>query len=520
MKKAIALFLVSVLVFIGAWIIKPKTPVVRPDSYRNGLTNQGNWWVTTVSADEVSSVWKLDPEIPDNYLPVPGEDELYMVIDNSTGTILKYRHRVKQENGSWLWEDVNPDIPDNYEAVEGLENVYKVTFSDGTVKYYRYIRNKDNDTFAFVEVDEHGNDIEIVTPKGSEIPDNYAHMGENVYAVLNQYGVVVGYKQRIQNDDGSYSWIDVTKPDVSRQDILNGDYSGWLTGVDGVTDLSKIGGGLEGVTLVPQVVGELSEDDLLNLPEINVDIPDVNPPSGWDSQGGGTAPGLPYGYPSQDPIDTSMLQQGYSIDKRYIYTTEKNGSYLVTFVTEIDMIYTSDGELFSSIRKDPVEVERKPITTTSGQTLNHDDIVTSSLDAEVSRISYGVTFSDGMENAVLANFNAERAQRGYAPLSMDRGGSAYKLAKARAAALSITDSADYINPLYGDLPNMMSMYRIEGDPSEATWRTSADKDAIAIYGKFMSQEGANEAILSPFNTQVGIAIAEANGNFYICIVFL
>lgn len=48
-----------------------------------------------------------------------------------------------------------PDIPENYEKVEGLENVYKVTNSDGSISYVKYVRN-DDDTFTFVPVDKKG----------------------------------------------------------------------------------------------------------------------------------------------------------------------------------------------------------------------------------------------------------------------------------------------------------------------------------------------------------------------------
>lgn len=74
----------------------------------------------------------LDPEILENYLPVPGEDEVYMVIDED-GNIVQYRHRTQQKDGSWKWEDVTSEIPDNYEPVSGLKDVYKVVNADGNV---------------------------------------------------------------------------------------------------------------------------------------------------------------------------------------------------------------------------------------------------------------------------------------------------------------------------------------------------------------------------------------------------
>lgn len=61
-----------------------------------------------------------------------------MVIDHD-GNIIQYRQRTKQEDGSWLWKDVNLNIPANYVAVPGLKDIYKVTAENGTVSYYKYV---------------------------------------------------------------------------------------------------------------------------------------------------------------------------------------------------------------------------------------------------------------------------------------------------------------------------------------------------------------------------------------------
>ena len=207
--------------FLGSWTYRIKTPVNRPDEYAEGYdSSAGEWWNT--GKIEVDDSWKLDPEIPLNYMPVPGEDELYMVIDND-GKIIAYRKRTKQIDGSWKWEDVNPDIPDNYEPVEGLENVYKVTLEDGTVKYYKYIRN-DDDTFAFVEVDSNGNEINRNTD-ATTIDGKHVHITGNIYSKLNDYGVVIGYEKRVDNGDGTFSWIDTTLPQLSSLDDSTGDFS-------------------------------------------------------------------------------------------------------------------------------------------------------------------------------------------------------------------------------------------------------------------------------------------------------
>lgn len=135
MRKLILLFCCLQIIFGSLWVVKAKSPDNRPDAYAYGVDERaGAWWLQAEDLPNVNDEWYLDPEIPLNYIPVLGEQELYMVIGED-GRIEGYRRRNRQEDGSWLWEDVNSDIPDHYEAVEGLEDVYKVTNSDGTVQY-------------------------------------------------------------------------------------------------------------------------------------------------------------------------------------------------------------------------------------------------------------------------------------------------------------------------------------------------------------------------------------------------
>jgi hypothetical protein len=208
------------MLFIGLWTVKAQTVAGMPDNTTNYASGA---WQGYDGKSEVSPEWILDPEIPENYLPVPGRKELYMVIDDD-GHITGYRQRTKQTDGSWLWADVNPDIPENYEVTE-IKDVYKVTDANGKVSYYKYIRNED-DTFAFVPVDQNGNPL-TETPKGSEIPENYRRVTGNIYAVLNEYGVIIGYKERRSNADGTFTWVDCKKP-VIKQD--NG-----ITNIPGAT---------------------------------------------------------------------------------------------------------------------------------------------------------------------------------------------------------------------------------------------------------------------------------------------
>ena len=247
MKKVFIVLVALVVAFIGIWTLKLRSPLTPSDPYANGLEDDAPWWETSNGeAPTPDSDWVLDHEIPENYIPVLGGDELYMVVDDN-GKVIKYRHRVKQDDGSWKWEDVDPNIPQNYEPVEGLENVYKTTDVDGKVHYYRYTRN-DDDSYFFTEVDEHGNPLVDDTPQGDEIPPNYVRIdGTNIYAVYNEYGVLIGYKERVQNADGTYSWCDVDAPTSSSNDYTGGGIpnSSASTGNSGTTNVTVVNDGVE-----------------------------------------------------------------------------------------------------------------------------------------------------------------------------------------------------------------------------------------------------------------------------------
>lgn len=489
MKRAIALFVLCAMLFVGAWAFKSKTPAIRPNSFANGLSGMGNWWVTTVSADEVDSIWKIDPEIGDNYLPVPGEDELYMVIDEN-GKIVKYRHRIKQADGSWLWEDVNPDIPDNYEPVPGLENVYKVTDQYGNVHYYRYVRNYDNDTFAFVEVDENGNDLELYTPTGAIIPSNYMYMGDNVYAVLNEHGVVIGYMRRLTDENGNITWEKVEKPNqLEIKDTLkNMDLNAWL----GELDPSNVG---SGTSIKTQYV-DVNMPSVVTQP-VYVEVP-VN---------------------TNNSTNFELTPDSTYTETETIITNEKTGGVIVSYQTVITKTYSADGELLMTHKDGPTEVGRSAVTEVGTGEVPDTTKIASTLDAELSRISVGVSFNSSIAGELLAQINAERASQGLAALSMSSG-NAMKLAKARAAALARYNSSDYINPLYGDLPGMMKKFGISGLPSENVWRTSPSRTGRDIFNRFFGSEGGRQAMLETSYTQVGIAIAEKNGYIYVDVCYI
>ena len=212
MKSLSILFVSLFLAFIGAWFYKANIPIQRPNEVLNGEMIEGAWWQSSTVKKNTDDSWKLDPTIEPNYIPVPGEEDLFMVIDINTGEILCYKRRTRQLDGSYKWETVDPNIPDNYEPVKGLENVYKVTDENGNVSYKKYIRNKD-DTYAFIDVDEFGNPLNY-NSDATTIDGKHVHISGNTYKLLDENGVVIGYDKRVQNEDGSFSWVPIDMPDI------------------------------------------------------------------------------------------------------------------------------------------------------------------------------------------------------------------------------------------------------------------------------------------------------------------
>lgn len=468
MKRIIVIFLVLLSAFICTWVVKAQTPVNRPDSEMGASDYaDGAWWVSDKTA--ISSEWILDPEIPDNYLPVPGREELYMVIDND-GNIIQYRQRTLQEDGSWLWSDVDPNIPEDYEAVDGLENVYKVTAEDGTVSYYKYIRNED-DTFAFVPVDEKGNPLEKDSSDATVIPDNYRRVTGNIYAVLNEHGVIIGYKERRTGKDGSFIWVDTTAPEIKNN-------SGQTT----------------------------------SGPEGNNQQETKPPADNTTSQGGDNEP--------QGGTVTQQGSNGTYTQTETLITTETAGGWVTTYQTVITRVYNERGVLISTKKTDPVVLSK---VKAGDSNVNAPDPgkIASTLNEEYARVSVGINYKTDLAKEVLALINEERRAEGLAPLTMNTSSNAYKLAMTRAADMAIYDHSDFDSPTYGLLSEMMSRFGIASAiPSENTWKTTTSKNAGAIHARFMVLEGARNALMNSNYTQIGIGIVQKNGYYYICEVLI
>ncbi|MDR0287446.1 MAG: CAP domain-containing protein [Clostridiales bacterium] len=490
MKRILIVFISMFSLFVGIWTVKAQTPVSAVDNksnYASGI------WQNYDGKSEVSHEWILDPEIPENYLPVPGRKELYMVIDDD-GHITGYRQRTQQNDGSWLWADVNPDIPEHYEAVQGLKDVYKVTGSDGTVSYYKYIRNED-DTFAFIPVDQYGNPL-AETPKGSDIPENYRRITGNIYAVLNEYGVVIGYKERRSNADGTFSWLDCEKP-VIKQDDGTTYIPGTTPNIPNGNNASELpSGNNTQIPSNPYTPEQSSGNDTQNPNNQN------NP--------GGTLPGI-----VKEP-----QADGTYIETETLISNETSGGWTMTYQTVVIRVYSERGVLISTKKEGPTLISKVKAGDNNPNAPDPSKIA-KTLGEELARVSTGITYMTELEQEVLKELNTERIAEGLPALSMDTGSNAYKVAQILAADMAIYNHADFDSPMYGTLADLLNRFGIQSNnPSQNTWKTTASKNAGAIHARFMTLDGARQAMMSRSYTNIGIAIVHKNGYLYVCEILL
>lgn len=456
MKRLFFIFSALLAVFFVSWGVKAGMPINRPENLQE---DEGTpWYEARYDAPVADEGWYLDPEIPENYIPVPGEEELYMVVDDS-GNIVKYRKRSKQADGSWVWEDVNPDIPEDYEPVDGLENVYRVTGADGTVSYFLYVRN-DDDTYCFVPCDENGIPLDDGAD-ASTVGENYVQVDGNTYAAYNDDGVLMGYRLRTKDGDGAYVWK-VTDPPETVSSV--GNATGFVIGQPSDTGSVVIAGdgGQENKT--------------------------------YNSDG------------------------TYTVTSRSTDTVTEDG-YSVMYETTVYMTYSADGELLSTKQEGPYEVSRTVVGSSSSSVPDLSKAA-KSLDAELARVSSSVTFNTAKANEVLTKLNAERQKQGLTALKMDTSSDAYKVACIRAADMAIYDYCASSSPMYGTLNDLLSKYGVQApNPSENIWK-AGEKGASEIHSRFQANDGSRLVRMSASYSTVGIAIVEKDGNIYVAEVFL
>ena len=455
MKKLLFILLTLDLAFILIWTLKLRTPIgheiIAPSE------EDQPWWATTETGEAPTpdAAWILDPEIPENYVPVLNADELYMVIDDN-GNILKYRHRYQLEDGTWIWEDTDPNIPENYEAVEGLENVYRVVGEDGSVRYFRYTRNSD-DTYFFTEVDEEGNPLKSDIPQGSDIPPNYIRVKDNIYAVYNEYGVLTGYQERYIDANGNYAWRSCDAPVMQEENL-------------------PIAGGM---------------------------------PSG------STTGGDIYIVSGQQ---NAQQEEGYTETETQTDTVKTEDGWTVIYETTITRTYDRSGNLISTKKDGPTEVNRFPTTS-----INENILPTShtepNLKDETVRATTGLQYNDAMKSEIFALLNAQRTENHLSPLNL-ASSSGDDLAKCKAADMAINGTLTGDSKLYGSIQDMCERFCPSLSPfGESLWRCPSTKSSENIHSRFQSLRSSFDLRMSPEITSIAIAVVSDQSNHYICELY-
>lgn len=514
MRRALIILFSLMIVFSGSWFFKDKTPQHRSDAL--AANQEVAWWNLMPNQKPVASDdWRIDPEIPDNYVPVPGEDELYMVIDED-GKIKAYRHRTKQQDGSWLWETVNPDIPAGYIPVDGVKDVYKIIDADGTERYVKYIRN-DDDTFTFVPCDANGNIIDVqATLNDDGIPSNYVRVKDNIFAVYDDNGVLIGYKERIQNEDGTYSWVDCEAPKQEQEQVGNGG-----NGSSGNSSSGNGNGGNNGSGgqqsnpvsehSIPQDPGGQGGTGQVSLPSTNPQNPtsQVSTPEESSKQPVEVSPGIEISTPEKQ-------RENYTTTDTY-QTTETAGDWKITYETIVYKTYDPDGVLIATKKVGPNEVKRERLGADSQKAPDRSRIE-NTLDKELTRVSSGIVYDEKLANEVLNKLNADRTAHGLPTLKMTTSGNAYKIARLLAADMATYNHSDYDSPMYGTLTDLLQRYQITAQsPSEITWKAT-QKTAQDIHSRLQAQNYNTR--MNTNTSEVGIAIANCNGYYYICEIYL
>lgn len=580
MRQSFLIFALLIVVFAGCFYIKVKMPINRPTEIANNNTQK--WWEQNATLPQAKDEWILDAEIPANYVPVPGKEEVYMVIDENTGNILMYRQRTKMDDGTWMWETINPDIPDYYVPVENLENVYRYTDEYGMIHYVRYLRNEDN-SFAFVEVDEYGNDI-IETDAEEVSSANYVKITDDgIYAAYDNNGVLIGFRKRVQDENGNYYWEVAEEPNAPEptptpdpKNVGKGEGSwisgtdengnakvAWLTqeqideamaqGHDGWIQGTDVSGAPVNIYVPTEDLGRqisISPAVLPNYatptpvvleqtpippqpslipPERPTETPVVRPtnvPTPVPTEGATESNSEVTNAPTKPPVILPPEESETSTEeKREGYTrteesitTETKGGWTFTYRTLITYTYDADGLLLSTKKEGPTLISQEK--SIIGEDAPNPDLIAPTLDAELTRVTENQSFNTKLANEVLGKLNADRISNGVQALTMSEDSTAMKIAKIRATDMALYGYTDYDSPMYGSLTDMLDRFGISyEDGSLNVWRTTS-ADAGSIHSRFQVIESSRQARMNGEFSSVGIAVVEKNGYCYVVEVLI
>ena len=463
MRRILLIFLLLVSAFFITWGVKANTLVARPDNIEDGKVVA--WYESSYTAPTSDDEWYIDPSIDEKYIKMPGKDDIYMEVDEK-GNVIGYVQRIKQANGEYTFETYNKDIPENYEKVPGVKDVYKVTDENGKTAYKKYVRNKDDNTFAFVDVDKNGKMINLDTD-ATKIDSKHKLVDSktNLYALYNDDNVKVGYVKRKKNKKGKYKWVEAEPPKMEK------------VGNDGVNQFAeeskkKMTASTDSSDTSGEEPAPLTDEEIINADGTRTDT---------------------------ELKTSSETKDGY----KYIYQTP----IVTTYDKDGNVVSIKEGERKQVSKEKLVGSDATPDPTQ----------IAGTLDKELSRVSSKVSFNTKKANQLLALINAEREQEGLPSLKMDTSSDIYKVAQISAADMAIYNHASNTSPMYGKLDDFnkrfgLNLVNITGD----RWKTS-ERSAQDINNRFQSTY--SETRMSKFYNQVGIGIVDQDGMTYVIEVF-
>lgn len=454
--KLLILFVALFLAFLTVWNVKAKTPINRPDDIKE--ESESPWYAENAEDVKPAQEWYLDSRIPSNHIPVPGEDNLFMIVDDN-GKIVGYA-KMHEDGDSLKWEKVNPDIPDNYEPVKGVENVYKVTSSDGKVSYYKYIRNAD-DTFAFVPCDEKGNYLDE-KKDATEVDKNHRKVKGNVYGLYNDAKVLIGYRQRVKDNDGKYVWKPYTMPSGSS-------------------------GGKKSYSKKPS--GNLG-----------------NTNNGNSGNSGG----------SGDAVvvmgkDTNNSNGTYTTTEKHTDVITEGG-YIYTYETTITYVYDQNDNLIETKKGEQKLINKQPVNSTQSR-------IEKSLKNEFARIKNKANFDDKAAKELFAALSSTRTAAKKKGVSYSASSDATKIAKIKAADMVAFSYSGEKSPIYGTSKEMAKKLSLYKTPVMSTLRLT-DQKMKQINQRLQAVPTFKNNRMGSYS-QVGIAVTRDKYNMlYVVEVYM
>ena len=180
------------------------------------------------------------------------------------------------------------------------------------------------------------------------IDGKHVHITGNTYSLLNDAGIVIGYEKRVQNDDGTFSWVFTDMPSVS--DIGQGFTLG--------DDVSLQSPNLDTSSLdaMAQQMAEANSAAANGTGDTyNITI---------NNNSGGSANDMIEGA-QNNPPQNQVIQNadGTHTEIQTIRETKTIDGYTTTYETLVKKTYDSSGNLINSFQEGPYEVSKEQSIT-------------------------------------------------------------------------------------------------------------------------------------------------------------